>query len=155
MTTVTIRNATPLTSRGQLCSESTPPASNCKSSAGQPIRNGVFSTYVHHNRLCQRSPLGQPYSSLPCQLAISELQQKKAIGPSASQPYSPLLCQLAIFELQQKKAVGPSASQAGSALTCHLAATTGRPPRRPSCCRTEARTLTSSLQRWLETNGHF
>jgi hypothetical protein len=55
----------------------------------------------------------------------------------------------------KKKAFGPSASQLGSALTCHPAATTGRLQRRPSGCRKEARVLTSSLQRRLETNGPF
>jgi hypothetical protein len=69
--------------------------------------------YVHHNQLCRRSSLSQPYSLLSCQLANSELQQKKAVGPSASQPYSPLSCQLAISELQKRKPlVRQPASQA-------------------------------------------
>jgi hypothetical protein len=81
----------------------------------------------------QCSPLSQPYLPLPCQLATSELQQKKTVGPSASQP----------------------ASQPGSPLPCQLAATTGWPQRRPLGFRKEARTLASSLQRRLETNGPF
>jgi hypothetical protein len=50
--------------------------------ASRPIHNCVFSTRLRHNRLCQCSPPGQPYSLFPT-ARHPELPQKKAVGPSA------------------------------------------------------------------------
>jgi hypothetical protein len=55
---------------------------NCKSFAGQPIRNSDFITYQHRSRLCQRpsAPIGQPATvgALPASLlATTRLLQRR------------------------------------------------------------------------------